>query len=54
MALRILWALTLRETQTLSHADTFLAFGLCFVLITLIAPLLCKVAPLMQGSTDAH
>jgi DHA2 family multidrug resistance protein len=54
MALRTLWSLALREAQTLSYADAFLAIGLCFVLVTLLVPLMRKVAPPKQAAGDAH
>jgi DHA2 family multidrug resistance protein len=43
-ALRQLWSLTWREAQTQSYADAFLAIGACFIVATVLAPLMKKVA----------
>jgi DHA2 family multidrug resistance protein len=53
-ALAELYALTLREAQTLTFADTFLAIMVCFIIATAMAPLMRKVAPPAMPSADAH
>jgi multidrug resistance efflux pump len=53
-ALKQLAALTLREAQTQSFADAFLAIMGCFVIATLLVPLLRKVAPPKAPTADAH
>jgi len=52
--LRALWQLTFREAQTLSYADAFLAIGICFVIATVLVPLMRKVTPPPAPSADAH
>jgi DHA2 family multidrug resistance protein len=52
--LRALWQLTFREAQTLSYADAFLAVAVCFVLATVLVPLMRKVTPPAAPSADAH
>ena len=54
IALRQLWALTWREAQTLTYADAFLMIMACFVVATLLVPLMRKVQPPKQPSADAH
>ena len=54
VALRQLWALTWREAQTLTYADAFLMIMGCFVIATLMVPLMRKVQPPKQPSADAH
>jgi len=54
VALRQLWALTWREAQTLTYADAFLMIMACFVVATLMVPLMRKVQPPKQPSADAH
>ncbi|WP_166366456.1 DHA2 family efflux MFS transporter permease subunit [Pseudomonas akapageensis] len=54
VALRQLWALTWREAQTLTYADAFLMIMVCFVVATLMVPLMRKVQPPKQPSADAH
>lgn len=54
VALRQLWALTWREAQTLTYADAFLMIMACFVIATLMVPLMHKVKPPQQPSADAH
>ena len=44
MALKLLWSLTLREAQTQTFADAFMVIALCFVVATLMVPLMRKVA----------
>ncbi|WP_213878609.1 DHA2 family efflux MFS transporter permease subunit [Pseudomonas sp. dw_358] len=53
-ALRQLWALTWREAQTLTYADAFLMIMACFVVATLMVPLMRKVQPPAQPSANAH
>ena len=53
-ALKQLASLTLREAQTQSFADAFLAIMGCFVIATLLVPLLRKVAPPKAPTADAH
>lgn len=52
--LHALWQLTFREAQTLSYADAFLAIALCFVVATMLVPLMRKVTPPAAPSADAH
>lgn len=49
-----LWQLTFREAQTLSYADAFFAIGMCFVIATVLVPLMRKVTPPPAPSADAH
>jgi MFS transporter, DHA2 family, multidrug resistance protein len=54
-ALEQLWSLTWREAQTETYADAFLAIGLCFVIATLMVPLMRKVMPPKAATTaEAH
>jgi DHA2 family multidrug resistance protein len=53
-ALRSLWLLTFREAQTLTYADAFLAIMVCFVIATVMVPLMRKVAAPKGPSADAH
>jgi MFS transporter, DHA2 family, multidrug resistance protein len=54
-ALNQLWALTWREAQTLTYADAFVALCACFVVATLMVPLMRKVEPPKAPPTaDAH
>ncbi|HEV2674282.1 MAG TPA: EmrB/QacA family drug resistance transporter, partial [Aliidongia sp.] len=54
MALSRLWSLTMREALTLTFSDAFLVIMLCFVVATLMVPLMRKVAPPKGPSADAH
>ncbi|MBI3144147.1 MAG: DHA2 family efflux MFS transporter permease subunit [Pseudogulbenkiania sp.] len=54
LALRQLWGLTLREAQTQAFADCFLAIMACFIVATLMVPLMRKVHPPKGPSADAH
>ncbi|KPA90286.1 drug resistance transporter, EmrB/QacA subfamily [Pseudomonas asplenii] len=54
IALRQLWALTWREAQTLTYADAFLVIMVCFILATVLVPLMRKVQPPQQPSADGH
>jgi MFS transporter, DHA2 family, multidrug resistance protein len=53
-ALHALWQLTLREAQVLTYSDAFLAILACFVVATVLVPLMRKVAPPPGPSADAH
>lgn len=53
-ALKQLWALTLREAQTQTFADIFLAILVCFVIATAMVPLMRKAAAPATPSADAH
>jgi DHA2 family multidrug resistance protein len=44
-ALKQLWLLAYREAQTMAFSDAFLAVMVCFVLATVMVPLLRKVKP---------
>ena len=54
VALKTLWSLTLREAQTQTYADVFLAIMVCFMIATIMVPLMRKVAPPKGPSADAH
>ncbi len=54
MALEWLWSVTLREAQTLTFSDTFLAICACFVIATAMVPLMRKVAAPKAPTADAH
>ena len=54
-ALKRLWSLTWREAQTQTFADAFLVIAVCFLVATLMVPLMRKVAPpAAPPSADAH
>jgi DHA2 family multidrug resistance protein len=53
-AIRQLWQLTLREAQTQTFSDAFLAVMVCFVIATAMVPLMKKVPPPAAPSADAH
>jgi DHA2 family multidrug resistance protein len=53
-ALRVLGSLAMREAQTLAYADIFLAIMACFVIATVMVPLMRKVAPPKAPPADAH
>jgi DHA2 family multidrug resistance protein len=53
-ALSQLWSLTYREAQVLTFSDAFLAIMLCFVVATLMVPLMRKVAPPKGPVAEAH
>lgn len=53
-ALQQLWKLTMREAQTQTFADAFLAVMLCFLVAITLIPLMHKVAPPKAPSADAH
>jgi DHA2 family multidrug resistance protein len=54
IALRQLWTLTMREAQTQTYSDAFLALMLCLGLATVMVPLMKKVAPPKAPVADAH
>ena len=54
IALRQLWTLTMREAQTETYADAFLALMVCLGFATIIVPLMRKVAPPKAPAADAH
>jgi DHA2 family multidrug resistance protein len=54
VALRNLWQLTFREAQTMTYSDAFFSIMVCFVIATLLVPLMRKVAPPTGPSVDAH
>jgi DHA2 family multidrug resistance protein len=54
VALRQLWQLTFREAQTLTYSDAFLSIMVCFVIATVMVPLMRKVQPPQGPSPDAH
>ena len=53
-ALKLLWSLAMRETQTQIFADAFLAIMLCFAIATVMVPLMRKVAAPAKPPADAH
>ncbi|VVE45641.1 Multidrug export protein EmrB [Pandoraea communis] len=53
-ALRQLWLLTLREAQTITFGDIYGGLGLIFLCVTLMVPLMRRVAPPKAPSADAH
>jgi DHA2 family multidrug resistance protein len=53
-AIKQLWSLTYREAQVQTFADAFLAIAVCFVIATLLVPLLRKVAAPAAPVKDAH
>jgi len=53
-ALHSLWQLTFREAQTLTYSDAFLSIMVCFVIATVMVPLMRKVQPPKGPSADAH
>jgi DHA2 family multidrug resistance protein len=54
VALKLLWSLAMREAQTLTYADAFLAIMVCFAIATILVPLLRKVEAPAQPTADAH
>jgi MFS transporter, DHA2 family, multidrug resistance protein len=56
LALQRLWSLTYREAQVLTYSDAFLLIAACFVVATLLVPLMRKtVTPRAAApSPDAH
>jgi DHA2 family multidrug resistance protein len=53
-ALQQLWRLTMREAQTQTFADAFLAVMVCFLVAIVLIPFMHKVAPPKAPSADAH
>jgi DHA2 family multidrug resistance protein len=51
-SLKLLWSLTFREAQTITFADTFIVIMVCFIVATLMVPLLRKVSPSKGPSVD--
>ena len=60
LALQRLWSLTYREAQVQTFADAFLFIAICFVIATLLVPLMRKSPAAPAGaaaatpSADAH
>ena len=54
MALRTLQAAAMREAQTLTFSDAFAAIGCCFVVATLMVPLMRKSGRPTGPSAEAH
>jgi MFS transporter, DHA2 family, multidrug resistance protein len=54
IALRQLWTLTMREAQTQTYADAFLALMVCLGIATVMVPLMRKVGPPKAPVADAH
>jgi MFS transporter, DHA2 family, multidrug resistance protein len=55
LALQRLWSLTYREAQVQTFSDAFFLIAICFVVATLLVPLMRKTAPLRAApSPDAH
>ena len=46
--------LTWREAQTQTYADAFLVIAVCFVVTTLMVPLLRKIVPPKTPATESH
>jgi DHA2 family multidrug resistance protein len=53
-ALKELWLLTFREAQVQTFADAFLMMAACFVVATMLVPLMRKVVPAPAPPADAH
>jgi len=53
-ALKQLWSLTWREAQTQTYADAFLVIATCFVVATLMVPLMRKIVPPGTPAKEAH
>lgn len=54
VALKQLWSLTWREAQVQTFADAFLVIAACFVVATLLVPLMKKVIAPATPPADAH
>jgi MFS transporter, DHA2 family, multidrug resistance protein len=50
----MLWSLTWREAQTQAYADAFVVIMICFMVATLMVPLMRKVIGQPSPSSDAH
>jgi DHA2 family multidrug resistance protein len=53
-ALKQLWSLTWREAQTQTCADAFLVIAACFVVATLMVPLMRKLVAPAAPPVEAH
>jgi DHA2 family multidrug resistance protein len=53
-ALKELWLTTYREAQVQTFADAFLAIGACFVVATIMVPLMRKPGAPVTPATNAH
>lgn len=53
-ALKQLWSLTWREAQTQTFADAFLVIAACFLVATLMVPLMRKVVLSAVPSENEH
>jgi len=53
-ALKELWLLAYREALTQSFADAYLAILVCFVVATLLVPLMRRAVTPAAAPTDAH
>jgi DHA2 family multidrug resistance protein len=53
-ALERLWSLTMREAQTQTYADAFLVIAVCFVIATMMVPLMRKITAPAGPSKNAH
>jgi MFS transporter, DHA2 family, multidrug resistance protein len=53
-ALRQLWTLTMREAQTQTYSDAFVALMLCLAIATVMVPLMRKVEPPKAPVADGH
>lgn len=54
LAFKTLWTLTMREALILAFSDAFLAIGCCFVVATLMVPLMRNAARAAALPADAH
>ena len=54
IGLRQLWTLTMREAQTQTYADAFLALMPCLGVATIMVPLMRKVEPPNAPVAAAH
>jgi MFS transporter, DHA2 family, multidrug resistance protein len=53
-ALKKLWSLTWREAQVQTYSDAFLIITVCFLIATMMVPLMRKVVAPATPSADAH
>jgi DHA2 family multidrug resistance protein len=54
LALQRLWSLTYREALVQTFSDTFLLIAVCFVIATVLVPLMRKSGAPRAASADAH
>ncbi len=54
VALHELWNLTMREAQTQTFSEAYLAVSICFAFATVMVPLMRKVAAPAKPSVNAH